>query len=248
MGRWRDGHSASFIVPLSARPSTTAEQSSRGARSIVWVGYHAAVGVEAHLLQGRQAGDVFELGRQLRDWLDPRDWEEADVRERFRLTVKAHDWIRRSYGAEPKLLFFAQLPPDTTGEFHPATGRVMIDPELLFDDDPLEVLRPLAHENRHDVQNGIIEEHRRQPKADPGTEVRLWDEAKSNYTTRDSERYHYNALEVDAREAEAALERGYLRRHIEHLSGTVRSRARVASRNRQPHRRDLQRWDRERGA
>lgn len=206
------------------------------------------MGVEAHRLQGRQAGDVFELGRQLRDWLDPRDWEEADVRERFRLTVKAHDWIRRSYGAEPKLLFFAQLPPDTTGEFHPTTGRVMIDPELLFEDDPLEVLRPLAHENRHDVQNGIIEEHRRQPRADPGTEVRLWDEAKSSYTTRDSERYHYNALEVDAREAEAALERGYLRRHIEHLSGTVRSRARVASRNRQPHRRDLQRWDRERGA
>ena len=63
------------------------------------------MGVEAHLLQGGQAREVFELGRQLRDWLDPRAWEEADVRERFHLTVMAHDWIRRSYGAEPKLLF-----------------------------------------------------------------------------------------------------------------------------------------------
>ena len=125
---------------------------------------------------------------------------------------------------------------------------MIIDPELLFEDDPLEVLRPLAHENRHDVQNGIIEEHLQQPTADPGTQVRLWDEAKRNYTTRDSELYHYNALEVDAREAEIQLERGYLRRHIEHLSGTVRTRTRGAARSPQPHRRNLQRWDRERGA
>lgn len=207
------------------------------------------MGVEAHLLQGGQAREVFELGRNLRDWLDPRAWEEADVRERLRLTIRAHDTIRQAYGAEPKLLIFEQLPQDVLGEFDPKTGDVVIDPDLLFEDDPLEVLKPLAHENRHDVQNRIIEEHRQQRESlDPDAEVRIWDEAKTNYTTKKPKRYHYNALEVDAREAETELERGFMRRDNEHLSGAQAAgpRPRFTARGRSPHRRDLRPCGRER--
>jgi hypothetical protein len=221
------------------------------------VRYHAAVGVEAggaipRLLQGGQAGEVFELGRQMRDRLDPRDWEAADVRGRLGMTIAAHDWIRRAYGAEPKRLLFAQLPPEVSGEFEPATGAVSIDPELLFEDDPLEVLKPLAHENRHDVQDRIIQEHRQRQDAEEAavstTEMRIWDHADTNYTTEDLDLYHYNALEVDAREAEGEFERGFLRRHIEHLSGEQppRARSRIALRNRAP-RRGQQGLGRERG-
>jgi hypothetical protein len=189
-----------------------------------------------------EARGTFELGRTLRDRMDPRAWAVDGVRGRADRARLAHQEIRRWFELQPRELLFERLPRNVLGGFDPATGEISVNRNLLLDDDPLELLKTLVHENRHETQerrmeSATLQEHATGlPVAD--REVRIWRNAAATYTTRNAELYHYNALEVDSREAEHALESGFLRRHIEHLSrevGPTRGRG-VTRRNRGPRR------------
>ena len=209
----------------------------------------------AHIrvLRDEGATHIFELGRQMRDWLDPDAWAAADLDTRIQYAIDAHGWIRSSFGEPPKPLLFEDLPSGVTGGFDPRTGEVLADPDVLLEGDPLELLKTLAHENRHDLQDRAVRAARQQrdetgsPTTDP--EVQTWVEAEDTYTVNDHHQYRYNAMEVDARAAESALERGFLRRHLE-LSSDARAPrtvARTIARSRLPHRRSMHRPTRERG-
>jgi hypothetical protein len=98
----------------------------------------------AHIrvLRDEGATHIFELGRQMRDWLDPGAWAAADLDARIQYAIDAHGWIRSSFGEPPKPLLFEVLPSGVTGGFDPETGEVLADPDVLLEGD-------LSNSSRH---------------------------------------------------------------------------------------------------
>lgn len=176
-------------------------------------------------------------------------WANGDPATRAQYALEAHARIRRSYGEPEQPLVFETLPQDISGGFDTASGEVLVDPDVLLHGDPVELLETLAHENRHALQDRRIREARTDGLEAPDAEVRIWDQAERSYAADDHLQYRYNALEVDARDADVELERGFLRRHIELLSAkeTPRTVTRSASRGQPARRRPVRQAGLERG-
>jgi hypothetical protein len=168
---------------------------------------------------------VVELGRQIREWLDPAEWASWDLKTRIRFVAAAHGWVRSAYGLDGRQLLFEELPREVHGRFDTQTGEVSVNRDLLLEDDPLPLLETLAHENRHAVQAswldwGATERPAGTPVAD--TELALWQHGMATYDIREFDNYWYNAIEVDAREAGHNLTAGYQRRDGELLREQLR--------------------------
>lgn len=164
-----------------------------------------------------EARDLALAGRALRQQFDPDAWQAASSEARVQLARSIHQFIRRSYGLEPVDLDLVTNWPDyLLGDFSPETGEVRINAGLLGLDDPYPLLETLAHENRHAVQQQRMDGLMEIPYLDRvGTrEVDIWIEATQEYAGTDYMAYHYNPLELDAREAaEALVKDGYWREH-----------------------------------
>ena len=170
---------------------------------------------------------VVELGRQIRDWLDPAEWASWDLKTRIRFVAAAQSWVRSAFALDDRQLLFEELPPEVHGRFETTTGEVSVNRDLLLEDDPLPILETLAHENRHAVQAGWLNgasagttPQAGSPVAD--TELALWQHGMATYDTHDFDNYWYNAIEVDAREAGHNLTVGYQRRDSELLREQLR--------------------------
>jgi hypothetical protein len=119
----------------------------------------------------------------------------------------AHAYIRKAYGLDPRPLRLEDLPDYQLGEFDPRTKDVTVNARLLEEDDPTALLATLGHENRHAVQQERVDGRQPVPYGDQvgSREVEIWDQAGQKYGTGVYVDYHYNELEVDAREAATSL-------------------------------------------
>jgi hypothetical protein len=181
--------------------------------------------------RARPLGDdeLEETGRRLLEVLDPEAWSKADIPERMRMAQHAHAFIQEAYGLEAApLLYDMNLPGQVAGRFDPTSGMVSVNPALLEDDHPGELLDTLAHESRHAVQvelvgelRGAWDEGREEPaRADVDwAEVGRWGDAMTRYDATDAVAYHANQVEVDARRAGLQLAgNGYWRAYMEKLA------------------------------
>jgi hypothetical protein len=159
-------------------------------------------------LYGLEARDLSLIGRGLRQRFHPDVWRRATFAQREDMTRAAHAYIRGGFGLGPKQLQLAHdLPPYLHGDFDSRTKDITVNASLLRADDPSALLGALAHENRHAVQQERMEGRQPVPYSDQvgHGEVEVWDQATSTYTQSEYVDYHYNALEVDAREAATSL-------------------------------------------
>jgi hypothetical protein len=159
-------------------------------------------------LYGLEARDLSLIGRGLRQRFHPEVWRRATLAQREDMTRAAHAYIRGGFGLDPKPLQLAHdWPPFYHGDFDPRTGEVTVNASLLKADDPSALLGALAHENRHAVQQERMEGRQAVPYSDQvgHGEVEAWAKATSTYTQNEYVDYHYNALEVDAREAATSV-------------------------------------------
>jgi hypothetical protein len=155
-----------------------------------------------------EAKDLKLVGRGLRPRFDPAAWQRASPAQRERMARAAHDYIRAGYDLRPQELRLARGQPEILhGDFDPLTKEVTVNASLLRRDDPTAVLNALAHENRHAVQQERVEGVQPIPYEDRigKGEVTTWTEAARRYTRNEYMDYHYNPLEVDAREAATSL-------------------------------------------
>jgi hypothetical protein len=164
-----------------------------------------------------EARDLAVVGRALRQHFDPDVWRNEPAATRAQRAQAVHAYIRHSYGLEPRDVCFHEGWPDyLLGDFSADTGEVRINADLLARDDPYPLLETLAHENRHAVQQQRMDGRLEIPYLDRvGTrEVDIWIEATRRYGDSDYMAYHYNPLELDAREAsEAVVKDGFRREH-----------------------------------
>jgi hypothetical protein len=155
-----------------------------------------------------EARDLTLVGRGLRQRFDPDAWRRAEPNHREDMARTAHAYIRRGYGLDEGTLRIAKGWPDyLLGYFDPRSGHVTVNARLLRFEDPTALLGALAHENRHAVQQERMEGRQPIPYSeDVGhDEVDAWTTATGTYTQDQYVEYHYNALEVDAREAASSL-------------------------------------------
>jgi hypothetical protein len=155
-----------------------------------------------------EARDLSLIGRSLRQRLDADVWRRATPAQREDMARDANAFVRKGYGLQPGALYVASdWPAYLLGNFDPRTKAVTVSARLLKHDDPTLLLRTLAHENRHAVQQERMDGRQAVPYSDQvgETEVDVWREASDNYTQNVYVDYHYNALEVDAREAATSL-------------------------------------------
>jgi hypothetical protein len=155
-----------------------------------------------------EARDLSLIGRGLRKRFQPDLWRGATHAQRGDMAQAAHAYIRKGYGLDKRPLQLANdWPGFLLGDFDPRTKEVTVNAGLLRSDDPTLLLDALAHENRHAVQQERMEGRQPVPyREDVGyTEVDAWRAASSSYTQSEYVDYHYNALEVDAREAATSL-------------------------------------------
>jgi len=155
-----------------------------------------------------EARDVSLVGRGLRRRFDPGAWRRATLPDREDMAQAAHACIRKGYGLDRTPLRFAHdWPGFMLGDFNPRTKEVTVNADLLKSDDPTPLLDAVAHENRHAVQQERMEGRQAIPYGDQvgHAEVDAWRAAARTYTQSEYVDYHYNALEVDAREAATSL-------------------------------------------
>lgn len=91
-------------------------------------------------------------------------------------------------------------------------GVITLSNALLEDDDVGGMLATLVHETRHALQFAVLHGGLDHPAGDDGgAETLRWEEALLSYASDrdDFTRYAYNALEVDARGASAAVVTAY---------------------------------------
>lgn len=173
--------------------------------------------------------ELEEVGRGLLEVLDPEAWAKADIPERMRMAQHAHAFIQDAYGLESApLLYDMNLPSQVAGRYDPTSGLVTVNPSLLEDDHPGELLDTLAHESRHTVQVELVGELRGawdagRNEPDRGgvdwAAVGRWGDAMTRYDANDAVAYHSNELEVDARRAGLQLAgNGYWRAYMEKLA------------------------------
>jgi hypothetical protein len=171
--------------------------------------------------------ELEEVGRELVEVLDPEAWARADLPERMRMAQHAHAHIQDAYGLDSApLLYDMNLPGPVAGRFDPGTGMVSVNPALLEDDHPGELLDTLAHESRHQVQVALVEELReadgdRAPREGVDwAAVERFGDAMTRYDANDAAAYHASEVEVDARRAGLQLAgNGYWRAYMESLEG-----------------------------
>jgi hypothetical protein len=151
-----------------------------------------------------EARDLSLIGRGLRQRLHPDVWRRATLAQREEMTRAAHAYIRGGFGLDPKSLQLADgWPAFLHGHFDPRTKEICVNARLLKAHDPTPLLEALAHENRHAVQQERMEGKQAVPYSEQTGhgEVDAWIAASGTYTQNEYVDYHYNALEVDAREA-----------------------------------------------
>ena len=155
-----------------------------------------------------EARDLSLIGRGLRRRFDPGAWRNATLAQRGEMAQAAHACIRKGYGLDGTRFHVARgWPHFLLGNFDARTKEVSVNAHLLRSDDPTPLLHTLAHENRHAVQQERIEGRQPVPYSEQvgHTEVDAWKEAAGKYKQDVFVDYHYNALEVDAREAATSL-------------------------------------------
>jgi hypothetical protein len=155
-----------------------------------------------------EARDLSLIGRGLRQRFHPDAWRRATLAQREDMARAAHAHMRKGFGLDPKWLQVADgWPAFLHGHFDPRTKEISVNARLLKADDPTALLEALAHENRHAVQQERMEGRQPIPYIeDTGRgEVDTWITATGNYTQTEYVDYHYNALEVDAREAATSV-------------------------------------------
>jgi hypothetical protein len=164
-----------------------------------------------------EAQDLKLVGRGLRPRFDPAAWQRASLAQREGMARAAHDYIRAGYDLRPQELTLTRgWPENIHGDFDPLTKEVTVNASLLRHDDPTTVLNALAHENRHAVQQERVEGAQPIPYEDRigREEVTAWTEGACRYTRNEYMDYHYNPLEVDAREAATSVvEEGFWAEH-----------------------------------
>ena len=155
-----------------------------------------------------EARDLKLIGHGLRRHFDPADWQRAGLEGREQMAQVAHDYIRERYDLAPQPLHLARdWPEGLHGDFDPLHKQVTVNAGLLRRDDPTSLLNTLAHENRHGVQQERIEGNQPVPYEDRigRTEVDAWAVDGQKYNRDVFVQYHYNTLEVDAREAASSV-------------------------------------------
>lgn len=155
-----------------------------------------------------EARDLKLIGHGLRRHFDPADWQRASLEGREQMAQVAHDYIRERYDLVPQPLHLARdWPEGLHGDFDPLHKQVTVNAGLLRRDDPSSLLNTLAHENRHAVQQERIEGNQAVPYEDRigRTEVDAWAVDGQKYNRDVFVQYHYNTLEVDAREAASSV-------------------------------------------
>jgi hypothetical protein len=165
----------------------------------------AAVGRQLYDLEAR---DLSVLGRGLRQRFDPGVWRQATLTQREDMARAAHAYIREGYGLDQRPLQLARSwPRFLLGDFNTRTKDVTVNATLLKAHDPTAMLDALAHENRHAVQQERMQGRQPIPYSEHvgRHEVDAWIAATGTYTQDQYVEYHYNALEVDAREAASSL-------------------------------------------
>ena len=168
----------------------------------------AAASPIARHLYDLEARDLSLVGRGLRQRFHPDVWRRAGLAQREDMARAAHAYIRTGYGLDQRPLHLAKdWPAFLLGDFNPRTRTVTVNARLLKADDPTALLGALAHENRHAVQQERMDGRQPVPYGDDvgHTEVDAWKDATGTYTRDQFVDYHYNALEVDAREAATSL-------------------------------------------
>jgi hypothetical protein len=155
-----------------------------------------------------EARDLSLIGRGLRQRFHPDVWRRATLAQREDMAQAAHAYIRGGFGLGPKPLQLAhEWPAYLHGDFDPRTKDITVNASLLRADDPSALLGALAHENRHAVQQERMEGRQPIPYVEHTGrgEVDTWIADGGRYTQAEYVDYHYNALEVDAREAATSL-------------------------------------------
>lgn len=161
-------------------------------------------------IPGRE--DFDSVGRGLADKAPRTEWEAEDLEGRERMARSIHDHVRAGYGLGPRELSVSgDMDENVHGAFTPESGDVAINRRLLESGDPEEVIRTLGHENRHALQEEVIQGERESPSGSD-IESGIWRNAGTEYDGGDFEGrgYAYNPLETDARAAGDGVVIGYL--------------------------------------
>jgi hypothetical protein len=155
-----------------------------------------------------EARDLSLIGRGMRQRFPPDVWRRASAAQREGIAQDVHAFIRNAYGLGGASLHVAtDWPAFLLGYFDPRTKAVTVNARLLKREDPTMLLYTLAHENRHAVQQERMDGRQVIPYEEQvgDTEVEAWRTASGSYSQDEFVDYHYNALEVDAREAATSL-------------------------------------------
>jgi hypothetical protein len=166
------------------------------------------------LLVDRDAEDQLLIGRGLTFVISPNSWSSLHPNKREALAQEANHYIRQSYGLKPKPVAIAVDWPDhRLGVLNPDDSAVLINARVLYEADPTDLLRTLAHENRHDVQLERLSGRMPLPNdsAEAIEELGFWSDAYVWYGHESAVAQRYNALEVDAESAARCLVDGYWR-------------------------------------
>lgn len=158
-----------------------------------------------------------ETGRELHEQVRPEQWKESDFEERAELAREMHGQIRDRYGLDPQeLTISSELGDRDSGCCHPTTGEVTVNESLLSSDRPEQMIETLAHENRHSLQVEVLSGRREHPHGDVGAaQIQDWRRGEEKYDADfdspdfEGEGYLKNPLELDARDAEKRVARGY---------------------------------------
>ena len=154
--------------------------------------------------------DLQQLGRELRNDVDPDAWADANPDDRATMLADANDRIRETYGLPPgEVSYSAELPEGVTGQYSPDTGDITLSSSLLDDPNPDEAIKTLSHENFHDYQQQAIDGNATDPYAE--SRVDAWSDGQAGYDPEDITAYMANPLESDAFAAEQAVHDGYRR-------------------------------------
>jgi hypothetical protein len=162
-----------------------------------------------------------ETGAKVAERLSSERWEQADLADRESIAHETHDVIREEYGLPPGELQVTDLEDGVDGEYDPAKRSVSIDRSTLEGDRPDRMLDTIAHENRHDVQQRIMDGDMEHPHGGFGArETELWGKGADDYGNSGLfADYAYNPLETDARAAGSGVVNGWLRVELDRARG-----------------------------
>lgn len=170
--------------------------------------------------------DRFEgVGNRVAETVTADRWSEADRTGREAIAHEVNDLVRDEYGLPPQEARIESLAddlgPGTLGAYDPQDRSVRIDESLLEHDRPDELISTIAHENRHDVQQRIMDGDMQHPHGDFGRrETEIWSGAARDYGSSGLfADYAYNALETDARAAGSGVANGWLGAELDRARG-----------------------------